>query len=993
MLLLLGLFSLVCGHTHTYRPHEKFDVTEELKDFHIIYPDVVHGKPEGSTHHSRILSGNQNDVPGHTQALALEFKAYGKTMRLELTQTADLFSKDFTITNHNIDGTVTHVHPEHCYYHGHVTGLEGSSVTGSTCHGFDGMITSKDERYVIMPAAEDKKLYSRLKHTLGTKMPSKDGSKLGPHVIFKFSDMKQPPSFGCGNGHSHSHSHETTETAKTAKTALAKTALTKITKIEEKQLSRKLLADSNFVELLIVNDADQVAKTGGTTETSEFAIQVANGVKTLYQTFNLDVNIVLTQVKNFEVDTQESFRTELHEDIETYLDRFTQWYKDDTSKKDNAQLISGGDRSGGAGIAWVGGMCGQQNVGINENGGGNWQAVVHVMAHEMGHNWGMRHDNEPENARCDNSQHLMAPSSGGKKTWSDCSKSYLSATLQRLENLPGNCLKNNPGVGIGASQVCGDGIKSDNEECDEGGDNGANGKCSTSCKLNQDMQCTSGECCENGTFKAAGSMCRDAMHQCDLADRCMGNSAQCPSDNYKPDGTACTESGAGSTCYRGSCMGLGGQCMSAFTGIAGRWLPSYTSDKCQCDCMNVNPCGDLRCADNDFHGYCKTVFCREGQFCGFNGAAKQPGPANVHYCVCGWRRGPSSETKLKVKDGTPCGTGQMCFNGECSKRPISVAALQTCASDCGSNGKCAQNKDSAFACVCAAGYAGNKCANKVACGTDCSLLNRETCVVDNMCGSCLTGTGSATSDDTTGLSNCSLTKSNIVGSFSLTRGVDASKDMIDGDVYTHWVESFSSDKEATVHIVLDKPAQVSRYDMISSNSRPAEDPASFTLHGSNDCVTWHKLHSQSTVKFTRRHESRSFLIKDSRPFTVIKLSIKEVADPNSQNQAMMSPITNVTNTAANEVTFTTAVEVSQLMSGKILTVQLAEFKLYHQQDDTSSMTPITKEQCQKALSVDPNDPNNPNDPNDPNNQANGASPAFTLATLAILLPIIAAIGN
>lgn len=1079
MFLLLGLLSLVCGHTHTHRPHEKVDLTEEAKDFHVVYPDVVHGKPEGSTHHSRILSANQNDVPGHTQALALEFKAYGKTMRLELTQTADLFAKDFTIANHNIDGTVTHVHPEHCYYHGHVIGLEGSSVTGSTCHGFDGMITTKDERYVIMPAAEDKKLFSRLKHTLGTKMPSKDGSKLGPHVIFKMSDMQQSPAFGCGNGHSHSHS-QTTKTTKTTKTVLAKTALTKITKIEEKQLSRKLLACSTsktykdwrepgaesckckspwqlegtstqycggcgnpdsdttpwcftegkcngeewayckspsststtpaspassptpmpasvtastvandgslFVELLIVNDADQVAKVGGTQAASKYAIKVVNEVKKQYQQFGFGVNIILTQVKNFPAGTEESFKTSDRDPIKLYLDRFTAWYKKDTSRKDNGQLISGADRSGGTtGLAWVGTMCRGSSTGVVENNG-NWQFLVSTMAHEMGHNWGMNHDGEGANAGCDDSKYVMAASScgncpfNGYPEWSACSKSTISASLQRLGNTPGNCLTNNPGVAFGAQPVCGDGIKSDNEDCDEGSANGVSGVCSTICMLNQGVQCSSGECCQNGKFKAAGTVCRNAMHQCDLVDRCKGNSAQCPSDNYKPDGTACTESGAGSTCYGGSCLGLDGQCKLAYAGYVGTWKSSYTSSSCQCDCMDKDPCGDLKCTNNDDPRYCQMYDCPPRYTCTVNGE-KISGPKTVPMCSC--NLAPSAETRIRVVDGTPCGTGKMCTNGQCADRPVSfsAAAVQTCTSNCGSNGKCAQKKDSTFACVCSAGYAGNKCAAKVACGTDCSLLHRETCVVDNICGSCLTGTGSATFDDATGLSNCSLTKSNIVGSFSLTRGVDASKDMIDGDVYSHWVESFSSDKEATVQIVLDTPVKVSRYDMISSNSRPAEDPASFTLYGSNDCVTWVKLHSQSNVKFPRRHESRSFLIKDGRSFTVIRLSVKEVADPNAQNQAMVAPTTNVTNTATNEVTVTSTNKVSQVMSGKILKVQLAEFKLYHQQADTSSMTPITKEQCQKALSVHPD-------------QASGVSPTFTLATLAFLLPIIiAAVGN
>jgi len=100
-------------------------------------------------------------------------------------------------------------------------------------------------------------------------------------------------------------------------------------------------------------------------------------------------------------------------------------------------------------------------------------------------------------------------------------------------------------------------------------------------------------------------------------------------------------------------MALDGLCKSSFIGIKGQWKSSYTSSKCKCDCMKQNPCGIVKCVDNDRSRNCRI----------------RTGHANQ--CICGWAK------NLKAKDGTPCGTGKMCLAGKCSARPSShsVAAL------------------------------------------------------------------------------------------------------------------------------------------------------------------------------------------------------------------------------------------------------------------------------------------------------------------------------
>lgn len=79
------------------------------------------------------------------------------------------------------------------------------------------------------------------------------------------------------------------------------------------------------------------------------------------------------------------------------------------------------------GLAPVAGMCtSTSSCTINE--GKHFESVF-VVAHEIGHNLGMRHDTSENN--CDPSLFIMSPTLGsGKITWSKCSQNYLKSFLE-----------------------------------------------------------------------------------------------------------------------------------------------------------------------------------------------------------------------------------------------------------------------------------------------------------------------------------------------------------------------------------------------------------------------------------------------------------------------------------------------------------------------------------------------------------------------------------
>src|SRR5437870_7510378 len=78
-----------------------------------------------------------------------------------------------------------------------------------------------------------------------------------------------------------------------------------------------------------------------------------------------------------------------------------------------------------------------------------------------------------------------------------------------------------------ADSNCGNGSVDSGEDCDQGPSNGTAGSCcSASCR-----------------FQPSTTVCRAAANECDVADSCTGSSATCPADTVKAAGTACTDDG------------------------------------------------------------------------------------------------------------------------------------------------------------------------------------------------------------------------------------------------------------------------------------------------------------------------------------------------------------------------------------------------------------------------------------------------------------------
>jgi hypothetical protein len=370
-----------------------------------------------------------------------------------------------------------------------------------------------------------------------------------------------------------------------------------------------------YLELYVVTDVQSYSLRNGNLQSLlQDVVEAVNTMDSFYQTLNTVVRVALVEIETWTATNQ----IPITADSSATLTQWKAYYQRNIKTKDanpDAGILFVGVQFNGnvLGIAPRGAMCGNTNAGVSRLRVGNALSTATTASHELGHMYGLLHDDDIDPCSCADPQCIMTAIISTIPTkWSQCSQTEF-ARFVRENNYAGRCLDDEPTFINSQNRIpyhCGNGIKEPGEACDCGPADSCTDLCcnGTTCELASTAQCASGEaCCENCLYKAAGVECRSQVGECDVPDFCTGSAGECPDNRFVRNGYNCTNGAESGYCIEGQCLTHSSQCKALFgTESAPEAAYGYNRfGNCYGQCSRVGttenfnacPTGDLLCGN------------------------------------------------------------------------------------------------------------------------------------------------------------------------------------------------------------------------------------------------------------------------------------------------------------------------------------------------------------------------------------------------------------
>ncbi|XP_044191021.1 disintegrin and metalloproteinase domain-containing protein 9 isoform X2 [Thunnus albacares] len=640
--------------------------TEHLSSYQLTVPRPIGGRLRRDVH---------GEPPSQVSYM---ISVDGRDHVVHLERNQLLLPADFTVFSYSQNGSLLTSRPpvqNHCHYQGFVQDMEGSSVAMSICNGLRGVLHLSDDSYGIEPL----------------------DSAPDQHLVYRLQDVTSQPR-GCGTLHDeHGHNNATEHAQYEAE------------EIHHRQHSRRkraILHQTHYVELLLVVDYERYNfMNRNETAVREEMVHLANFIDSIYMQLNVRVVLV-----GLEIWTQQNL---INTDgaAGEVLSRFTQWREKNLvprRRHDSAQLILKKSFGMTAGMAFVSTVCSRSHGGgINAFTGSNIPSFASIVAHELGHNLGMNHD-DGRTCSCPTAACIMHSGATGSRNFSSCSADDFEKMILLTG---GTCLLNVPRPDEAYSApYCGNRLVDVGEECDCGSQKECeDDPCCEyqTCKLKSGAQCAYGECCKSCQFLPGGSVCRSSTDECDLPEYCNGSSPLCQSDVFVQNGQLCRNQQA--FCYNGKCQHADGQCQAIF-GPKAKAAPEICFKE-------VNSKGD-RFGNCGYHNYgyrkceSRNALCGKLQ-CSNVHAVTVFGiePSIITTPIAGGKcygvdfmLGSDVPDPGMVNEGTKCGDNKVCMNFECRSADVLNYDCDV-EKKCHGHGVCNSNKN----CHCDNGWAPPHC--------------------------------------------------------------------------------------------------------------------------------------------------------------------------------------------------------------------------------------------------------------------------------------------
>ncbi|NWX21673.1 ADAM8 protein, partial [Aegotheles bennettii] len=610
----------------------------------------------------RDLSRPPSTYPDH---VLYSVRAEGRDYLLWLEKNRELLGQHYTETHYLANGTEVMEKPDtqdHCFYQGHVRGHADSAASISTCGGLSGFFRVNGTTFLLEPLEEDAG---------------------GQHAVYRAAHLRGKRGACRGAGVSLEYDHEPKIPA-----------AMKLYRWKSAPLHK----GPRYVELVLVVDNEEFRKHKDLRTVQHRMKEIVNHVDKLYQPLQLRVALIGLEVWSHKD------KIVVSPNPEVTLDNFLHWREAELLRRkphDNAQLITGIDfHSTTVGLAKKLVMCTRDSGGVNQDHSMNPIGAASTMAHEMGHNLGMSHDEDVDGCRCPvpkaDGGCVMAASVGlvYPKLFSRCSEQDM---WQFLGDPRTSCLLNVPRADeLYGGPVCGNQFVERGEQCDCGTPQECSDRCcnATTCQLREGAECAQGDCCQDCKVKAAGVLCRASKNDCDLPEHCTGLSAKCPEDVFQENGISC-HNGDG-YCYNGACPSRGEQCRALWG--AGNCSPSCPPPHVPGDIAWL---GDVKCG---------TLLCLSDNAIPILGGGSYSLFFGRFKCKAVIASSDANEVVAKLRlvpTGTKCGEEMVCYAGRCQN--LLVYGNKNCSAKCNNHGVCNHKRE----CHCDPGWAAPYCQEKV----------------------------------------------------------------------------------------------------------------------------------------------------------------------------------------------------------------------------------------------------------------------------------------
>ncbi|XP_072288998.1 zinc metalloproteinase-disintegrin-like MTP8 isoform X2 [Eucyclogobius newberryi] len=575
----------------------------------------------------RLHTVNKRHAEHHRpQTVKYALTVRGRPLEMHLERNDELLTKDYSETHYLKDGTrVTAApdHIDHCYYQGRIVGDSASAASISTCDGLRGYFRTSEQRFLIEPLLSSE--------------PE------GDHAVFPVPEEEPSTPAVCGVTNTTWDDDFEPPTSRS----------------RSRSAGNSIVQQQKYLELYLVADNRMYTKMKkNMEELRKKVFEVVNFVNMVYKPLRTFVALVGLEVWS------SGDLINVTPPAGANLDAFMKWRNSElvqTKKHDNAHLLSGIDFEGATvGLAFIGTLCSGHSVGVVQDHNDRAIAVGATLAHEMGHNLGMNHD-DSTSCVCEGDSCIMAAALSWiiPRSFSSCSGTYYEKYL--LNRNP-SCLLDKPDYKTLVSPpVCGNGFVEEGEQCDCGTVEECTNRCcnASTCTFSEGSQCAEGECCDDCKVSPRTSECRRRQDECDLAEYCDGVSARCPEDVFNVNGQPCDS--ARGFCYNGQCPQRSSQCIKMYgteaTVGASGCFNQNTRGVYYAFCKRPATDTFIPCQKQDI--FCGKLFCEGGNSSPNYGRMVRFGNCKATFY------GDFTKDYGQVDAGTECGDGKVCSENEC----------------------------------------------------------------------------------------------------------------------------------------------------------------------------------------------------------------------------------------------------------------------------------------------------------------------------------------